>query len=70
MIDGEMIKDMAYKISLSAITVTVLFLSFAVFYLVGFDFIQSLTLALAISTVTFLTSKWTMRNLQKKEFQR
>ena len=70
MFDGEMVKEIGYRISLSAILVTVLFLSFAVFYLVGFGLIQSLIISIVITSITFLASIRTLENLRKREFQR
>ena len=70
MFDGEMVKEIGYRISLSAILVTVLFLSFAVFYLVGFGLIQSLIISTVITSITFLASIRTLENLRKREFQR
>lgn len=70
MFDGEMVKEIGYRISLSAILVTVLFLSFAVFYLIGFGLIQSLIISIVITSITFLASIRTLENLRKREFQR
>ncbi|GEM_PF-6589517 len=66
MVDDEMVKEMGYRISLSAILVTVLFLSFAVFYLIGFGFIQSLAISIVVASITFFTSRKTLENLRMR----
>lgn len=70
MFDDEMVKEVGYRVSLSAIVVTVLFLSFAVFYLIGFSFIQCLVISAVVASITFFTSRKTIENLRKREFQR
>ena len=70
MFDDEIVKEVGYSISLSAVVVTVLFLSFAVFYLIGFSFVQSLVISAVVASITFFTSRKTIESLRKREFQR
>ena len=66
MFDGEVVKEVGYKISLSAIFLTSLFLGLIVFYIIGYNFLTSLLFSLLVAFLIYITSKKSLER-QKKD---